>query len=662
MGCLGISLALFGQSDCIDLRDLHAPYIHCTWGTYDNPYLYQGVAEGHHTVITDPLATDPVTQNQLQMIPLDEMYSILLGDWAGGSAESISVDISIDTSQFDLLVLKYAAVLEDPNHPPEEQPKFTFEILDMQNQPIDTACLSAVFVANSNLGWNNSNYTVLWKDWTLVGVDITSFHGQTIRVRLTTYDCARSVHFGHAFFLLSCEKKNMENASCGNSGIFTFSAPAGFDYQWFWQNNPLQILSTDQKVEIPANSHGIVQCHMSFVGNGDCGFDMSIDLDTVSLENHFPLAGFSSEEADCPQTVRFVNESLVSLDGVNPDGTGNHCDDIFWDFGDGQTSTASSPTHRYMVAGDFDVMMVAGLNGFQCSDTLFHTVHIPEDTRVDTIVCDAFMWDDIVYTESGVYSHGYVTEGGCDSLVAVHLTVIKSDGYEVDTMACDRYVWNDSEYLLSGSYTQAFPAADKCDSIVTVHLDLNYTPIFDIQGAHYVIGGSEWEFTEYPYSIVLDQPMCRIDSVTWSVDCPNMSVLPSADGKRARLRVFTFLAPNDSVALNVAVHNRCGTVEKTLWIHTTYYDVGEQSDGNHRLEVFPNPNTGLFNMVLEGFAGRVNVAMYNAEGTKIMDWVVDNASENVHLPVDCFHLRNGLYTLRVSDGTAVLTKRIVIGR
>lgn len=662
MGCIFVAMGLFGQSDCIDLRDLYAPHIHCTWGTFENPYLYQGVAEGHHTVITDPLATDPRTQNQLQMVPSDERYSILLGDWTGGSAESISVDISVDTSQFDILMLKYAAVLEDPHHPPEEQPKFTFEILDVQNQPIDTACLSAVFVANPDLGWNISNYTALWKDWTLVGVFLSGFHGQTIRVRLTTYDCARSVHFGHAYFLLTCEKKSIDNVSCGDSGVFTFSAPDGFDYLWHWLDDPSQVLSTEQTVGVPANAHGVLQCHASFVGNGDCGFDMAIDMDTVSLENHYPLAGFSMVEADCPQTVHFVNESLVSLDGVNPDGTGNHCDDAFWDFGDGHTSTAASPTHRYTAAGDFAVTMVAGLNGFQCTDTLFRTVHVPEDARVDTVVCDAFEWEGAVYTESGVYSHGYVTATGCDSLVNLHLTVIDSDGYEQDTAACDRYVWNDSVYLLSGSYTQAFPAADRCDSIVTVHLDLNYTPAFRIRGEHHVIGGSEWEFTEHRYSVALDQQMCRVDSVTWGVDCPNMSILPSADGMEATLRVFTFLAPNDSVALKAAVHNRCGTVERTLWIHTTYYGVAEHGDGSRSLSVYPNPSTGLFTVALVGFGRHVSLSVYGPEGTEVLAREEDGLPDEAVLTMDGSRLRNGLYTLRVSDGTAVLTKRIVIGR
>jgi hypothetical protein len=35
--------------------------------------------------------------------------------------------------------------------------------------------------------YNNS--TIIWKDWTTVGVDIAPYHGEDIKIRLTTYDC-----------------------------------------------------------------------------------------------------------------------------------------------------------------------------------------------------------------------------------------------------------------------------------------------------------------------------------------------------------------------------------------------------------------------------------------------------------------------------------------
>lgn len=197
---------ILAQNHCIDLSNLNAPYIHCTYGDFYNPYCYNGVNYGRHTVITQQ-GEDPNTNGGLQMIPPGENYSIRLGNSnTGAEAESISCDILVDTNNYDLLILKYAAVMENPNHSPSHQPRFKFDILDVNDHQINPECLSADFISNVSLGWHSTG-NVLWKDWTNVGVDISDYHGETIRVRLTTYDCEESGHFGYAYFILSCGEK-----------------------------------------------------------------------------------------------------------------------------------------------------------------------------------------------------------------------------------------------------------------------------------------------------------------------------------------------------------------------------------------------------------------------------------------------------------------------
>ena len=126
---LFIPIDLYAQSsNCIDLSNLNASYIHCTYGNFYNPYVNNGVINGRHTVITQQ-GIDPETNGGLQMIPQGEAYSIRLGNSnVGAEAESISCDILVDTNNFDLLILKYAAVMEDPGHIPSHQPRFKFDI------------------------------------------------------------------------------------------------------------------------------------------------------------------------------------------------------------------------------------------------------------------------------------------------------------------------------------------------------------------------------------------------------------------------------------------------------------------------------------------------------------------------------------------------------
>ena len=89
-------------------------------------------------------------------------------------------------------LLRYAAVLENPGHSPAMQPRFKFSIVDENNNPLDEDCYSADFISSDALGWNTYHYdtnTVLWKDWTAIGVDLAPLDGQRIYVKMTTYDC-----------------------------------------------------------------------------------------------------------------------------------------------------------------------------------------------------------------------------------------------------------------------------------------------------------------------------------------------------------------------------------------------------------------------------------------------------------------------------------------
>lgn len=427
-------LLLVAQDNCIDLSNLYAPFIHCKYGTFYNPDQYDGVVAGRHTVITQQ-GKDINTCNGLDKIPPGANYSIRLGnDDTGAQAESISVDIIVDTTNFDLLILQYAAVMEDPSHSPVEQPRFTFDILDIHNNPLNEDCLSADFIANPSLGWNYCS-GVLWKDWTNVGVDISDFHGQTIRVKLTTYDCSQSGHFGYAYFLLSCGHKHITTEVCGDVSQYTYSAPDGFAYRWYWHDNPSNVLSTQQTVTVPAGGSQTLECAVSFLEKPTCGFNLA-----TTTELRFPISGCSVNGTGYSHGISFHNESFVSNDGVTPDGTGDLCDDVLWIFGDGITSSLSSPTHSYANPGTYLAMMVSGLNGFECADTTFYYINI-----CDTITCDSLRLNDEVYYNSGIYSQHHVSAQGIDSLVYIDLTVNKSPIFDLrgyDQVAISSDLWS----------------------------------------------------------------------------------------------------------------------------------------------------------------------------------------------------------------------------
>ena len=639
------------NSNCIDLRDLNASNIHCTYGTFGNPFCNNGVMNGRHTVITQP-GIDPRTNGGLNMIPLGETYSIKLGnECIGAEAESISCDIIVDTNDFDLLILKYAAVMENPNHSPSGQPKFRFDILNVQNEAIDPNCLSAEFVANASLGWH-TNGLILWKDWTNVGVDVSDYHGETIRVRLTTYDCAHGGHFGYAYFVLSCGNKSME--VCGDTEEYTYWAPDGFTYEWHWMDDISHTISTNQAVSVPVGSNRTLVCHVSFIGNPDCGFDIC-----SHPEYMYPISGFVAQNTECPQTFDFINMSGVSNDGIHPNGSGNLCENVFWDFGDGQSSYDTSPTHTYDLPGDYTVMMISGIHGFDCADTSYHIVTVPPNTLIDTLSCETFFWNGNTYTESGTYSHVFSSSHGCDSLVTMNVTIKKGVTNYIEDMGCDEYVWNNVKYDVSGLYEQILPNQFGCDSIVTLDLDMGYTPRFQIVGNDAPIAGTEEAYTLYPYNIELLNPLSSLDSVCWTLgDHNGFDLQPVGNGSSANLYLYAYAL--DSIEITAKVYNRCGVEEHSFWFHTSYYGVAENEKPS-LFNIFPNPNNGEFKLRLHNVDGEVDIIIFNYMGVAIMEKEIKSEPTTKYFDIDLKGYPNGVYIVEVNyEGKSYKEKCLLI--
>ena len=177
---------------------LNGENVICKVGSFYSPSTWTSVedygpmnARSRHTVHMDPEETDPRTNNMLHTVPEGRCCSVRLGNWMPGAyQESITYILKVDTNLYDLLILRYAIVEQQPNHPDNEQPKFLFKIQDTVGNLIDS-CYYANFVAGmGDTVWHNGGDGVVWRDWTAVGIDLTPLQGRTIHVVLDNYDCA----------------------------------------------------------------------------------------------------------------------------------------------------------------------------------------------------------------------------------------------------------------------------------------------------------------------------------------------------------------------------------------------------------------------------------------------------------------------------------------
>lgn len=180
---------------------------------------------------------------------------------------------------------------------------------------------------------------------------------------------------------------------------------------------------------------------------------------TVSLvaKSNFGCKDSTSSKVDVwPQPVAgfVVNDTSQCLEGNSFDfiNTSSGAIKNNWEFGDGDTSASSSPTHVYIAAGVFDVMLVAK-SFYGCKDSMTQqvtvkpmpVVYLGKDTTIydtDSLILDAgsgfdsYLWSDNQVTskirvDSTIYGTGVklfwvkVTRYGCDGFDTVQVTINK---------------------------------------------------------------------------------------------------------------------------------------------------------------------------------------------------------------------------------------------
>jgi gliding motility-associated-like protein len=233
-----------------------------------NQITWLGVGQSfdRHTIIPansggqDPYGLFP------ENCPNGSGYSIKLGNsQSGAQAEGVfyTYTIPANVTQFSIIYY-YAIVLQDPNHPSHEQPRFMARIVDLsENRQID--CVSFDFTASGSLpGFQASPVvpSILYKDWTPITLDLTTYAGKTIQLEFITSDCTRGGHFGYAYIDVNaaCNGAIIGSTICAGETTANLQAPFGFQsYEWFADVSFSQVISTGQALFLdPAPAVGTI--------------------------------------------------------------------------------------------------------------------------------------------------------------------------------------------------------------------------------------------------------------------------------------------------------------------------------------------------------------------------------------------------------------------
>lgn len=394
---LGLPLAaLFAQ--CPNFTNLNAGGVTCQYGSTNNPFEHTGIASGRHTVITAQ-GTDPRTGGQLPLLPPGESRVVKLGNEnVGAEAEAITYQFTVD-GDYAILLLKFAVVLEDPGHTAIAQPRFVVRVLDNAGNLVET-CAEYDVRASGNIPgfqtYTQGYRNVRWRPWTNVGLDLSRYIGQQIRLQFVTYDCDYNGHYGYAYFTASCVSNRLALSGCTGQQV-TLTAPANFE-SYRWSNG----------ATTPSTSYQLT------------GADTAVNcLITSATGCQFTLNAFLSNDPDLPtddQTLydticegESYSEHFFNLPVQNTPGNFTHVNSLY------NPATCHG-----------DVTLTLFLTVLQRFETVYDAVCQGQSyTRNGFHLSAADIQEelDLHPTENTVTFIRTIPTGQCDRVITLHLTV-----------------------------------------------------------------------------------------------------------------------------------------------------------------------------------------------------------------------------------------------
>lgn len=460
----------------------------------------------------------------LKTVPPGEIASVRLGNWGVQyETESIEYDYIVDSTKSAILLLNYAVILQDPQHEAKDQPKFTLEILKNKNEPLDEyGCGEAFFTAGENTsgeGWyaaggGSGEPVVWWKDWTTIAINLREYHGQSLKIRLQTFDCNQGAHFGYAYFTLGCSDGKIRGLSCAGDERNKFEGPEGFLYRWYLPSDPDNTLWEGRVLDVDPNDTLTYYLDVIQPTNKQCYYTLS-----ASAVARYPVADadYKIDVGNCQNVVRFTNKSsILRVNQVSGETTltDEPCESFTWIFEKDDLSfrdsvEAEHPTYSFPEEGGiYNVTLKAYIAGKKCyADTTFAislpTIGAVRDTTFATVCFgEPYMLNGRPIFVSGTYSDTLLNEYGCEVISSLTLDVLPKpeDVLLYDTICSDvEYYFNDKLITETGIYRDTVKTLLGCDSITT--LDILVNEALHVEFDSMIVACADDEEIVVPYNV-----------------------------------------------------------------------------------------------------------------------------------------------------------------
>lgn len=278
--------------------------------------------------------------NISRLNPFGGQYSVRLGNQSvGGQAEKLRRVIQV-TDEINSLIYFFSVVFQDPQHSPDQQPKFRIQVFDQFNQPLTDPCFNYSVTATSNIpGYQQSpiEAQVWFRPWTAVALDLSEFIGEQVTIEFTTEDCTLGGHFGYAYLDVICSKMQIYRSTCEDNivsmwlpeGYTTYNWSTGDTTSWIQVTNP--VVGTEYSVTAVTESGCESTFNYVYSGTEEPVFPPDLQFNYCSSGDAVVLSappGFTSyiwDNGDTTQFTTFLNITSGDTLSVTLSG-GYYCD------------------------------------------------------------------------------------------------------------------------------------------------------------------------------------------------------------------------------------------------------------------------------------------------------------------------------------------------
>lgn len=352
---------------------------------------------------------------------------------------------------------------------------------------------------------------------------------------------------------------------------------------------------------------------------------------------------------------------------------GNPGASYLWNLGTTNQQVTVTQSGRYWVR-------VTNLQGCSSSDTINVAIipGPPVDLGPDVTTCGAaqlnatsanavgYRWStgstmpQITVTQSGIYAVTVTGSNGCEANDDVVVTILPGPNINLgaNRSVCDSvildagnpgatYVWSTLattrtlKVKTTGTYTVEVQDLNGCTNSASVNLTVEQSP--KPAYSYLFTSATQAQFSNF------STPVGAGVTYTWDFgDGVGSSTLETP--------VYTYQFPGNYVVKLTVCTPNCGCKSTERLIGTAIEDPAFLQG----ISIFPNPNRGQFNLVVEDLrAGELDLRITDVNGREIYRYAARQPGGVFSRAFDLSKEANGVYMLRITDGERIAFKRVV---